>query len=92
MGNPDEDSRFENLHKLHSYLESTFPGVHSTFSREKIATYGLVYTWKGADATLKPIVRATAFSTVETQADLRVSQVLMAHQGTKEVKISVLLY
>jgi Gly-Xaa carboxypeptidase len=29
---------------------------HSTLSLTKVNTYGLVYTWKGSDDSLKPLV------------------------------------
>lgn len=55
MGGPD-DPRFEVMAPLHAYLESTFPRVYSTLQVDKIATYGILATWKGSDESLKPVV------------------------------------
>ena len=41
---------------LHSYLEQAFPRVHSTLTRELVADYSLLYTWRGRDESLEPIL------------------------------------
>ncbi|HVN71146.1 MAG TPA: M20/M25/M40 family metallo-hydrolase [Desulfomonilia bacterium] len=41
---------------LHELFETDFPLVHSTLSREKVWEYSLLYTWKGLDERLKPIL------------------------------------
>lgn len=41
---------------LHKYLEQTFPKLHSTLTKELVGDYSLVYTWKGRDEKLKPIL------------------------------------
>jgi carboxypeptidase PM20D1 len=41
---------------LHSYLESTYPLVHSNLEREVISGLSLLYTWEGRDPTLDPVV------------------------------------
>ncbi|TLF46291.1 M20 family peptidase [Maribacter aurantiacus] len=41
---------------FHRYLEETFPLVHKNLSLEKINTYSLLYTWKGSDASKKPLI------------------------------------
>jgi carboxypeptidase PM20D1 len=41
---------------LHKYLEQTFPKVHSTLTKELVGDYSLLYTWKGRDEKLKPIL------------------------------------
>jgi hypothetical protein len=40
------------------YLKATFPLTHSSekISREIVNYHGLLYTWKGTDSSLKPIV------------------------------------
>lgn len=38
------------------FLESSFPKVHSVLSKETVANYSLLYTWRGIDANLKPII------------------------------------
>ena len=41
---------------LHEFLEETFPRVHSTLRKELIGDYSLLYTWKGQEKGLKPIL------------------------------------
>ncbi|PIB28570.1 M20 family peptidase [Maribacter sp. 4G9] len=41
---------------FHRFLEETFPLVHANLSLEKINTYSLLYTWKGSDASKKPLI------------------------------------
>lgn len=41
---------------LHKYLEETFPKVHSTLTKELVGDYSLLYTWKGRDERLKPVL------------------------------------
>jgi len=51
-----QDIRGEDFRALHRYLEQTFPKVHSTLTREVVGDYSLLYTWKGRDESLKPIL------------------------------------
>jgi carboxypeptidase PM20D1 len=46
----------ESFIALHRHLEDSFPGVHSTLTREVVATYSLLYTWAGSDLSLEPIL------------------------------------
>lgn len=41
---------------LHRYLESAFPRVHRTLLREAVGEASLLYTWRGSDTSLAPIV------------------------------------
>jgi len=41
---------------LHQYLANNFPLVHATLTRELVNGLSLLYTWKGADSTLPPVV------------------------------------
>jgi carboxypeptidase PM20D1 len=41
---------------LHDYLRTAFPSVHRSLTREVVGGYSLLYTWKGADSTLDPIL------------------------------------
>ncbi|TGJ81242.1 hypothetical protein E0Z10_g7521 [Xylaria hypoxylon] len=56
LGPVGEDSRWDTMYDLADYLKSTFPLVHSTLALEKVNTHGLLYTWKGTDASLRPTV------------------------------------
>jgi carboxypeptidase PM20D1 len=51
-------SRFDPaaFRQLHAYLEETFPKVHATLKKETVNDYSLLYTWKGRDPALKPIL------------------------------------
>jgi len=44
---------FQNLHK---YLEKTFPEAHATLEKEVVSDYSLLYTWKGTNEQLNPIL------------------------------------
>ncbi len=41
---------------LRGYLEQSFPRVHATLTRELVGGLSLLYTWKGSDTTLEPVV------------------------------------
>ncbi len=41
---------------LHRHLTRVFPRVHSTLTREAVATYSLLYHWSGTDPSLDPIL------------------------------------
>ncbi len=41
---------------FHQFLLETFPLVHENLSLEKINEYSLLYTWKGADRSKKPVI------------------------------------
>lgn len=41
---------------FHSFLESTFPSLHAALEHEVVSEYSLLYTWKGVNASLKPIL------------------------------------
>ena len=51
-----QDIKGEEFLALHRYLEDTFPTVHSTLTKELVGEYSLLYTWKGRDERLKPIL------------------------------------
>jgi carboxypeptidase PM20D1 len=41
--------------QFHTYLEETFPNVHSTLTWETVNEYSLLYRWEGSDHSLAPI-------------------------------------
>ncbi|MGE0104639.1 MAG: M20 family peptidase [Blastocatellales bacterium] len=41
---------------LHKYLQETYPLTHEKLTREVIAEHSLLYTWKGTQEKLKPII------------------------------------
>ena len=42
--------------KLEAWLQTTYPAAHKAMTREIVADHALVYTWKGTDPSLAPIV------------------------------------
>ncbi|CAB4256483.1 similar to Saccharomyces cerevisiae YJL172W CPS1 Vacuolar carboxypeptidase yscS [Maudiozyma barnettii] len=55
--NPQDDmGYYSNFTTLHTYLNETFPLLHKTLKVEFINTFGLLYTWEGADTSLKPML------------------------------------
>jgi len=41
---------------LHQLLETSFPGVHANLVKEGVNEFSLLYTWKGTDSNLRPII------------------------------------
>ena len=48
-----DDAAFEGLQR---YLEQEFPLVHRTLARERVGDFALLYTWRGSDPSLAPVV------------------------------------
>lgn len=42
--------------RLHGYLQGAYPAAHAAMTREVVGRRTLVYTWKGSDPSLAPIV------------------------------------
>jgi len=42
--------------RFHALLAKSFPGVHSQLTKETVNEYSLLYTWKGQNKGLKPIL------------------------------------
>jgi carboxypeptidase PM20D1 len=53
---------------LHQYLTQTFPRVHRTLTREVVGEGSLLYTWKGRDPKLKPVVLMSHLDVVPVEA------------------------
>lgn len=52
----DEHASAASFKALHAHLEASFPKLHAVLKREPVGSYGLLYTWPGADARLKPVL------------------------------------
>ena len=52
---PSEDDRTQ-FAGLRAFLARTYPKVHRSLVRELVNGDGLLYTWKGADASAKPVL------------------------------------
>jgi carboxypeptidase PM20D1 len=61
------------FYDLHSYLETTYPLVHSNLERQVVSDLSLLYIWDGRDPALKPVVLMGHVDVVpvipETEAD-----------------------
>lgn len=68
LGPFDTDPRWKPYYEFHGVLAQTFPLVHQHFTREKINTFGLLYTLTGRDPSLKPLM-LTAHQDVVPVAD-----------------------
>ncbi|MCX6001656.1 MAG: M20 family peptidase [Chloroflexi bacterium] len=44
------------LTRFREYLSAAFPRVHSSLDKQVINKHGLLYTWKGSDPAMKPIL------------------------------------
>lgn len=42
--------------ELHRHLEASFPRVHAALARETVGAASLLYTWKGTDPALPPLL------------------------------------
>ncbi|GAO45852.1 hypothetical protein G7K_0100-t1 [Saitoella complicata NRRL Y-17804] len=56
LGPVGEDDRWDVFYPFAKWLKNTFPEVHKHLTLEKVNTHGLVYTWKGTNETLKPLL------------------------------------
>jgi carboxypeptidase PM20D1 len=52
----NEPVEAEALRGLHAFLVQSFPRVHAALRREIVNGHSLLYTWRGQDAGLKPIL------------------------------------
>jgi carboxypeptidase PM20D1 len=55
-GSDGTEAPGQELSDLASDLERMFPNVHATLSHEAVSTHSLLYTWRGRDPTLAPLV------------------------------------
>lgn len=46
----------EEFHKLHAFLEQSYPHTHAVLKREVVGGGSLLYTWQGTDAAALPIL------------------------------------
>ncbi|PWN46668.1 Zn-dependent exopeptidase, partial [Violaceomyces palustris] len=54
---PTEDpERWSKFEAFHQHLVQTYPLTHQSLDLEKVNTHGLLYTWKGSESDLKPIL------------------------------------
>jgi carboxypeptidase PM20D1 len=58
----------ENFEKLHRLLARNYPNVHKTLKREVVGQASLLYTWKGKDPSLDPVLLAAHQDVVPAEA------------------------
>ena len=58
------DSRFDKHYAFASFLESEFPKVFDALSHETVNTHAHLFTWKGSEASLKPVLLMAHTDTV----------------------------
>jgi carboxypeptidase PM20D1 len=47
---------WEEFRKLHTWLEETYPTIHSKLEKIVISDYTLIFHWKGSDPARKPVL------------------------------------
>ena len=43
---------------FHAFLAERFPAAHEALERETVSEYSLLYTWRGSDPSLRPVLLA----------------------------------
>ncbi|OBA22630.1 carboxypeptidase S [Metschnikowia bicuspidata var. bicuspidata NRRL YB-4993] len=61
--------KWEHFAQFHEYLEQHFPRIYEACDVFKVNTWGLVFHWKGADSSLKPLLLAAHQDVVPVQKD-----------------------
>ena len=56
------------LRNFHAFLAKSFPRVHAQLTKEIVNDYSLLYTWKGKDDRLKPILLMAHMDVVPVDA------------------------
>ena len=56
MSEPRDSPDPAPFHSLHRFIRQAYPAVHAQLEVERVAGLSLLYTWRGADAALPPIV------------------------------------
>jgi carboxypeptidase PM20D1 len=51
-----KEFRAEPFLAFHRFLEATYPLAHAALAREVVADYSLLYTWRGSDPKLAPML------------------------------------
>ncbi|MCL4691596.1 MAG: M20 family peptidase [Candidatus Hydrogenedentes bacterium] len=54
---------------FHAYLETTYPNIHGTLDLEVAGGFSLLYTWRGSDPALRPLLIMGHFDVVPVPPD-----------------------
>jgi len=52
----DAQQNADQFRQLHAMLEARYPKAHAVMQREQVGDFALLYTWKGSDPSLQPIL------------------------------------
>jgi len=52
---------------FHDQLEASYPLTHATLTRESVSSWSLLYTWRGSEAALAPILLAAHIDVVPVE-------------------------
>ncbi|MGC5808711.1 M20 family peptidase [Ralstonia pseudosolanacearum] len=52
----DAQQNADQFRQLHALLAARYPKAHAAMQREPVGDFSLLYTWKGSDPSLKPIL------------------------------------
>lgn len=50
------EPKAEEFQKFQQFLQETYPKTHSALTKENVGEHSILYTWRGSDENLKPIV------------------------------------
>lgn len=65
----EKDTDWAEFEGLQNYMETTYPLVHRTLTRERISNYSLLYCWKGTGSNKLPILLMAHQDVVPVSAD-----------------------
>jgi len=69
---PTHDDR-DAFAALHDYLARAFPGAHAALGRERVDPSSLLYTWRGSQPDLKPVLLAAHLDVVPVEPETEAS-------------------
>lgn len=72
----------DDFSKFHQYLEEAFPTVHTTVLKEIVNSRSLLFTWKGTDPSLKPVLLMSHMDVVPVEAGTESSWKYPAFSGS----------
>ncbi|KAI0387426.1 carboxypeptidase S [Hypomontagnella monticulosa] len=68
-GEPGEDPRWNIFYDLHKAFAALYPNLHLRMARDTVNTFGLIYTIKGTEPALKPLMLAAHQDVVPVAED-----------------------
>lgn len=67
---PQDPNRIDTGAFLHyrTFLETSYPLIHQRLTREMVADFSYIYTWKGTDPSLAPLILMAHYDVVPVEA------------------------